>query len=123
MMTSRICIEPSRSTPPCAWRSRCVHYARPRRHVAGCRTRRTPGTQVAGWSMVDPSQRHPIIVSQEPQTMQVRVAASRAGSPRAQRSDVLEFADRARASDAGNSRLVISGPRRRRQRGLRPCMP
>jgi pilus assembly protein CpaD len=44
--------------------------------------------------MVDASQRHPIIVSQEPQTMQVRVPASSRGLSPRQRADVLEFADR-----------------------------
>lgn len=66
--------------------------------------------QVAGWSMVDPSQRHPIIVSQQPQTMQVRVAASSRGLNPRQRAEVLEFADRSRAGDAGNSRLIIQAP-------------
>ncbi|MBN8912517.1 MAG: CpaD family pilus assembly protein [Rhizobiales bacterium] len=66
--------------------------------------------QVAGWSMVDASQRHPIIVSQEPQTMQLRIPASAGGLSPRQRSDVIEFADRSRASDAGNSRLVIQAP-------------
>lgn len=77
--------------------------------VTGCRKDPT-APQVAGWSMVDPSQRHPIIVSQQPQTMQVRIpAGSRGLSPR-QRADVLEFADLSRTRDAGNSRLVIQAP-------------
>ncbi|WP_072395053.1 CpaD family pilus assembly protein [Hyphomicrobium sp. CS1GBMeth3] len=77
--------------------------------AAGCRNDPT-APQVAGWSMIDPSQRHPIIVSQQPQTMQIRIpAGSRGLSPR-QRADVLEFADRSRAVDAGNSRLVIQAP-------------
>ncbi len=66
--------------------------------------------QVAGWSMVDASQRHPIIVSQEPQTIQIRVPASASGLTARQRSDVIEFADRSRAGDAGNSRMVIQAP-------------
>lgn len=66
--------------------------------------------QVAGWALVDPAQRHPIIVSQQPQTMEVNVAAqSRRLSPR-QRAEVLDFVHRARAADAGNSRLVIQAP-------------
>lgn len=60
--------------------------------------------------MVDASQRHPIIVSQEPQTMQLRIPASSGGLSPRQRADVLEFADRSRASDAGNSRMVIQAP-------------
>lgn len=77
--------------------------------TAGCRHDiATP--QVAGWSLVDPSQRHPITVSQEPQTMQIHVAPSARGLTPRQRAEVLEFADRARASDAGNSRLIIQAP-------------
>jgi pilus assembly protein CpaD len=77
--------------------------------TGGCR-QDLGAPQVAGWAMVDASQRHPIIVSQEPQTMQLRIPASAGGLSPRQRSDVLEFADRARASDAGNSRLVIQAP-------------
>lgn len=77
--------------------------------AGGCRHDPTV-PQVAGWSMVDPSQRHPIIVSQQPQTMQLRVAAGSRGLTPRQRADVLEFADRSRAGDAGNSRLLIQAP-------------
>lgn len=77
--------------------------------AAGCRNDPT-APQVAGWSMVDPSQRHPIIVSQEPQSMQLKIAASSRGLTAPQRAELLEFADHARASDAGNSRLLISAP-------------
>ena len=77
--------------------------------LAGCR-HDIGAPQVAGWSMVDPSQRHPIIVSQQPQTMQLRVAAGANGLSPRQRADVLEFADRSRARDAGNSRLLIQAP-------------
>lgn len=66
--------------------------------------------QVAGWSLVDPSQRHPITVSQQPQTLELRVPASARGLSPRQRADMLEFADRSRASDAGNSRLIIQAP-------------
>lgn len=77
--------------------------------LAGCRHDIT-APQVAGWSMVDASQRHAIIVSQEPQTMQVHVSPSSRGLTPRQRSEVLEFADRSRAADAGNSRLIIQAP-------------
>lgn len=77
--------------------------------LGGCRNDFT-GPQVAGWSMVGATERHPIIVSQQPQTMQIHVPASTRGLSPRQRADVLEFADRSRASDAGNSRLVIQAP-------------
>ncbi len=77
--------------------------------LAGCKHSDT-GARVAGWTLVDPAQRHPIIVSQEPQVLPVHVArGSRGLSPR-QRAAVLGFADKARASDAGNSRLIIAAP-------------
>jgi pilus assembly protein CpaD len=68
------------------------------------------GPQVAGWAVVDPSERHPIHVSQEPQTMQIAVGRYAQGLTGQQRAEVLAFADRSRASDAGNSRLIISAP-------------
>ena len=77
--------------------------------VAGCE-HDVAQPQVAGWSMVDPSQRHPISVSQEPQTMEIHVGAGARGLGPRQRAEVLGFADRARVSDAGNSRLVIQAP-------------
>jgi pilus assembly protein CpaD len=77
--------------------------------VAGCRNDPT-APQVAGWALVDASQRHPIIVSQQPQSIELNVAASSRGLTPQQRADLLEFANHARASDAGNSRLVISAP-------------
>lgn len=66
--------------------------------------------QVAGWTLVDPSQRHPILVSQKPSHIQLRVARGSTGLTPSQRAEVLEFASKWRASDAGNSRLVISAP-------------
>ena len=77
--------------------------------AAGCRDS-VSGPQVAGWMLVDPSQRHPILVSQQPTHMKIRVARGSAGLTPAQRADVLDFAGRWRAMDAGNSRLVISAP-------------
>ncbi|MDX2307695.1 MAG: CpaD family pilus assembly protein [Hyphomicrobium sp.] len=67
-------------------------------------------TAVAGWSLVEPTQRHPILVSQQPETMSVNVPKGSSGLSPVQRADVLNFARGARASDAGNSRVVISAP-------------
>lgn len=66
--------------------------------------------EVAGWSLIDPSQRHPILVSQEPETLNVSVSSGRRGLGPRQRAQVINFAQRARASDAGNSKMVISVP-------------
>jgi pilus assembly protein CpaD len=77
--------------------------------LAGCQHDEERG-QVAGWTLVDPAQRHPILVSQEPQSMTLRVARGSQGLLPQQRAELLAFADRSRASDAGNSRLIIAAP-------------
>jgi pilus assembly protein CpaD len=93
------------------YRIACVALMALASGIAGCRNDYDIGApQVAGWSMVDASQRHPIIVSQQPQTMEVHVSASARGLSPRQRAEVLEFSDRSRAADAGNSRLVIQAP-------------
>lgn len=68
------------------------------------------GTQVDGWTLVDPTQRHPIMVSQQPSRLNIAVARGSQGLTPSQRAEVLDFASHFRASDAGNSRLVISAP-------------
>jgi pilus assembly protein CpaD len=77
--------------------------------VAGCKTTDDP-TRVAGWTLVDASQRHPILVSQEPTTLAVRVRRGANGLSTPQRAELLDFASHYRATDAGNSRLVIMAP-------------
>lgn len=77
--------------------------------LPACKTDDNRG-QVAGWALVDPAQRHPIIVSQQPQTMTLRIPRGSSGLVPQQRAELLAFADRSRASDAGNSRLIISAP-------------
>lgn len=67
-------------------------------------------TRVAGWELVDPTQRHPILVSQQPQTMTVSAPRGSHGLTPGQRADVISFARSSQASDAGNSRLVIAAP-------------
>ena len=77
--------------------------------LTGCKHTDDP-TRVAGWTLVDPSQRHPILVTQEPTTHIVRVARGSNGLTSSQRAQLLDFADHYRATDAGNSRLVIAAP-------------
>ncbi len=77
--------------------------------VAGCK-HGDDKAQVAGWALVDPAQRHPILVSQQPETLTLRVARGSSGLTPQQKADVLAFAQGARATDAGNARLVISAP-------------
>ena len=77
--------------------------------LAGCK-HLEDGSQVAGWSLVDPSQRHPIMVSQQPVHLNLAVARGSQGLSPAQRAEVLEFVNRSRAGESGNSRIVISAP-------------
>ena len=68
------------------------------------------GTQVDGWTLADPSQRHPIMVSQQPSHLNLAVARGSQGLTPSQRAEVLDFAGHFRAGDSGNSRLIISAP-------------
>lgn len=77
--------------------------------MAGCEHDQV-GPQVAGWTLVDPEQRHPILVSQQPANLNLHIAARSDGLTPMQRARVLEFAGRSKASDSGNSRIVISAP-------------
>lgn len=77
--------------------------------LPGCRPD-GEGTKVAGWSLVDPSQRHPIMVSQQPTTLSIRVARGAYGLSPHQRSQAISFLERYRSRDTGNSKLVIEAP-------------
>lgn len=77
--------------------------------LAGCKHIDDP-VEPTTFSLVDPSERHPIIVSQQPKDMTVGVARGSSGLTPAQRSQLTEFLRRYRAGDAGNSKLVIQVP-------------
>jgi pilus assembly protein CpaD len=76
----------------------------------GCRGREEAGAHVAGWSLVDASQRHPILVSQKPATLSIRVASGAHGLSDGQAAQVSDFLARYRNKDSGNSKLVIAVP-------------
>jgi pilus assembly protein CpaD len=78
--------------------------------LAGCKSTEEPGAHVAGWTLVDPSQRHPILVSQEPAGISVRVARGSSGLSPAQKEQIARFLERYRGSDVGNSKLVVAVP-------------
>lgn len=62
------------------------------------------------FDLVEPAQRHPILVSQQPTNLALNIPRGSSGlSPRA-RAELLEFAQRFRTGDAGDSRLVIQAP-------------
>jgi pilus assembly protein CpaD len=77
--------------------------------VAACKTIEAPD-RVAGWSMIDPSERHPILVSQQPHKLSIRVARGSQGLSPHQRAQLIAFFDKYRANDVGNSRFLISAP-------------
>ncbi len=81
-----------------------------RRCSSGARAREETGTHVAGWSLVDSSQRHPILVSQQPATLSIRVASGAHGLSDGQAAQVSDFLARYRSKDSGNSKLVIAVP-------------
>lgn len=66
--------------------------------------------RVAGWAITDPTERHPILVSQQPTTLSLRVPKGSHGLTPQQRAQTIAFVDRYRGVDAGNSRLVILAP-------------
>jgi pilus assembly protein CpaD len=74
--------------------------------LAGCE--HDQGTQVAGWTLIDPEQRHPILVSRQPENLTLNIARGSQGLTPMQRA--REFVSRSRSVDAGNSRFVISAP-------------
>lgn len=65
-------------------------------------------TQVASWSLVGPSQRHPIIVSEQPTHLSVQVSRGSSGLSKRQRAKIVDFLGHFRS--AANSRLTISVP-------------
>jgi pilus assembly protein CpaD len=77
--------------------------------VAGCKPDE-PGAHFAGLTVVEPSQRHPILVSQEPASMTLHVPRGSSGLTAGQRAQFGSFLERYRGADAGNSKLVMSVP-------------
>jgi pilus assembly protein CpaD len=77
--------------------------------MTGCKTTDDP-SRVAGWTLVDSSQRHPILVSQEPTTHLIRMGRGSNGLSSSQRAQLLDFIAHFRATDAGNSRLIVAVP-------------
>jgi pilus assembly protein CpaD len=65
---------------------------------------------VAGWTLVDARQRHPILVSEQPASMTVRVARGSHGLTPQQRASVIDFLSRYRGRDTGNGRIMIAVP-------------
>jgi pilus assembly protein CpaD len=78
--------------------------------LAGCEHFEDKPSHSAGWSLIDPSQRHPILVSQQPNTVSLAVSRGAGGLTPSQRAQVYNFLTKYRAQDGGNSKIVISVP-------------
>lgn len=66
--------------------------------------------RITGWNLVEPSQRHPIMVSQEPSKLVLKVARGSYGLSTEQRAKLYNFASEYRANYSSNSKLVIQAP-------------
>ena len=77
--------------------------------LAGCK-HTEPGTRIAGWTLIDSAQRHPIIVSQEPEVLSLKVPAGGYGLSPRQRSKLIQYYGNFRQTDEGTSRLIIAAP-------------
>jgi pilus assembly protein CpaD len=77
--------------------------------LGACRAEHA-GPHVAGWTLIDPAERHPILVSEQPVTMSLPVRRGSYGLSNNSRRRVANFLNKFRAIDSGNSRLVISAP-------------
>jgi pilus assembly protein CpaD len=77
--------------------------------LAGCKADE-PGAHFAGLALIEPSERHPILVSQEPASMSIRVPRGSSGLSSGQKAQFGAFMARYRGADSGNSKLVISVP-------------
>jgi pilus assembly protein CpaD len=79
--------------------------------LAGCKTFEEPGAAyLADPTLTDAAQRHPIVVSQQPTTLSLRVARGSLGLSPAQKAQVAGVLERYRASDAGNSKVLMAVP-------------
>lgn len=78
--------------------------------VTGCKHMEEPGTRVAGWTLIDPAQRHPILVSEQPTHLPIRVARGTSGLSPRQRAEIIDFYARYRASGADGGRIVLRVP-------------
>jgi pilus assembly protein CpaD len=78
--------------------------------LAGCRTFEDHGAYLADAGPIDVAERHPIVVSQQPATMNLHVARGAAGLSPAQKVQLTSFLQRYRGADVGNSKLLLAVP-------------
>jgi pilus assembly protein CpaD len=79
--------------------------------LVGCRPGdEEPGVHVASWAMIDARQRHPIVVTDEPANLTLRVSAGSSGLTPAQRAQAIHFFRTYRGTGSDAGRLAISVP-------------
>jgi pilus assembly protein CpaD len=78
--------------------------------LAACEGLDEKPSHSAGWTLLEPSHRHPILVQQQPHAMSLRVARGQTGLEPGQRAQLYNFLEKYRANDSGNSKLVVSVP-------------
>jgi len=75
--------------------------------TAGCK--HVDNERVMGWSLIDPAQRHPIMVTQAPTHLDLEVLRGRSGLTPEQRASVVEFVRRYK-KESTTGKLVIAAP-------------
>jgi pilus assembly protein CpaD len=78
--------------------------------LTACKHLDEGGGHVAGWSIIDSNQRHPIVVSSEPARMSVRVSRESHGLAPQQRARVVEFLESYKRRGGGSARLLVGVP-------------
>ena len=78
--------------------------------LAACEGMEEKPSHSAGWTLLEPTHRHPILVQQQPHSTSLRVARGQTGLAPNQRAQLYTFLEKYRTNDSGNSKLVISVP-------------
>lgn len=78
--------------------------------LTACKLTEDPGAHVAGWTLVDARQRHPIMVAEQPADLAVRVPRGSGGLSPQQHAQVYDFINHYKTRDAGNARIMIEVP-------------
>jgi pilus assembly protein CpaD len=78
--------------------------------LMGCEMGAEERGRVAATTLLEPTQRHPIMVSQQPSNLSLKVSRGSHGLTPHQKSQLVQFVEKYRATDAGNSKIVVSVP-------------
>ncbi len=78
--------------------------------LSACANGLEPGGHVAGWATLNHAQRHPIVVSEQPANMSLRVTRGADGLNPHQRATLVDFLGKYRGGDSTNGRLAIQVP-------------